>query len=155
MLDRLGLYALALIGGALLTLLISCSSLLAHSTTPIFSSFVAHAGGAIVALIIATSASFLLGRPKAGSVSNEKPPFWMYLGGIAGALTVILPTMAVNGGLSLSGVIALSLVGQTAFGMISDQFGLFGSETRKVSIFDLIVALTVLCGSSLIIFGKG
>lgn len=155
MLDRLGIYALALIGGALLTLLISCSSLLAHSTTPIFSSFVAHAGGAIVALIIATSASFFFGRANAGSISDERPPIWMYLGGIAGALTVILPTMAVNGGISLSGVIALSLVGQTAFGMISDQFGLFGSQMRKVSISDVVIALLVLCGSSLIIFGKG
>ena len=155
MLDRLGLYALALIGGALLTLLISCSSLLAHSTTPIFSSFVAHAGGAIVALLVAISASFLLGRANVGSVSDGSPPFWMYLGGIAGALTVILPTMAVNGGLSLSGVIALSLVGQTAFGMASDQFGLFGSETRRVSTLDILIALLVLCGSSLIIFGRG
>jgi transporter family-2 protein len=154
MIDRLGLYALALTGGALLTLLISCSSLLAHTTTPIFSSFVAHAGGAVVALVIALIASRFLRHPDAGSAVRGKPPLWMYFGGIAGALTVILPAIAVNGGLSLSATVALSLVGQIVFGMTSDHFGLFGSESRKVSVLDGFVAVLVLAGSIMIIFGK-
>jgi transporter family-2 protein len=84
-----------------------------------------------------------------------RPPLWFYAGGIPGAFTVILAAIAVNSSLALSGTIALMLVGQVVFGMVSDHFGLFRTPKRRLSGTDLVVALAVLGGSGLIIFGGG
>jgi transporter family-2 protein len=66
---------------------------------------------------------------------------------------VVLAAIAVNSRLALSGTIALMLVGQVVFGMLSDHFGLFRTPRRRLVLTDLVVAASVLGGSALIIFG--
>lgn len=152
-------WLLALLGGVLLALMINTNSQLARYSTPVFAAWVAHGMGAVVALVlVGLTARAWRKRGATASVgtagtSGAKAPVWFYLGGIPGALTVVLAAIAVNGDLSLSGAIALMLLGQVLFGMLSDRFGLLRMPRRKIGRIDLLVVLCVLAGSALIIYG--
>jgi len=154
MIGRSADWFLAILGGTLLALMINYNSLLAKHTTPTFASWVAHGLGAIAAVLLV----MLFGRafrPKGKDPAAPKAPIWYYLGGIPGAFTVILAAIAVNSSLALSGTIALMLVGQVLFGIVSDRFGLFRTPKRRIVLTDFAVAGAVLAGSALIIFGGG
>ncbi|MBW4597760.1 MAG: DMT family transporter [Brasilonema angustatum HA4187-MV1] len=157
MIDRFKNSLLAFIGGTLLTLMIHYNSLLAKYTTPIFASWVAHGLGGAVALVLVVL-SFQVFRRGSGiemEYHQVKLPLWFYLGGIPGAFTVVLAAITVNGSLSLSGSIALMLVGQIIFGMVSDHFGLLCTPKRRLIGNDLLAIFFVLTGSAMIIFGGG
>jgi transporter family-2 protein len=148
MIGRSADWLLAIAGGVLLALMIEFNSLLARFTSPVYASWVAHGLGAVAALALV-----LVYARKVRQRQGVRPPLWFYLGGIPGAFTVILAAIAVNSRLALSGTIALMLVGQVLFGMVSDHFGLFRTPRRRLAATDLVVAVAVLGGSALIIFG--
>ena len=148
MIGRSADWLLAIVGGVLLSLMIEFNSLLAKFTSPVYASWVAHGLGAIAAVVLVLVYSRALTKRR-----GSRPPLWFYLGGIPGAFTVILAAIAVNSSLALSGTIALMLVGQVVFGMVSDHFGLFRTPRRRLVLTDLVVAAAVLGGSALIIFG--
>lgn len=154
MLGRSKDWLLGITGGVLLALMTNYNSLLAKHTSSAFGSWVAHGVGAVAALVLVllTTKVFRSGGAKAEE-KRGKMPRWCYLGGIPGAFTVMLAAIAVNSSLELSGTIALMLVGQVLFGILSDSFGLFGTPRRRLVLADLLVVLTVLTGSALIIFG--
>ncbi|MGW1075016.1 DMT family transporter [Streptomyces sp. NPDC002537] len=163
MLGRSTDWLLGIAGGVLLALMTNYNSLLAKHTSSVFGSWVAHGVGAVAALVLVvlTTKAFRPGRGKPGGEASEKgaegkrpkAPLWFYLGGIPGAFTVMLAAIAVNSSLELSGTIALMLVGQVLFGIVSDYFGLFGTPRRRLVLADFFVVLSVLTGSALIIFG--
>ena len=140
---------LALFAGAMLSLMIMLNSQLATYSSPILASWVAHGIGAAFAGFILFVCHL---RSKPTRPATKPVPKWAYLGGIPGALTVILAAATVNSPLGLSGSVAFMLVGQTLFGMLSDVFGLMGSNKRKISSQDLAVVCCILSGSMLIIF---
>ncbi|TDR80679.1 DMT family transporter [Paludibacterium purpuratum] len=144
---------LAVAGGALLALMVVCNSQLARYTSSVFSSWVAHGTGAIVALLLAQLSTRTQGKNARSGARSTSSPLWFYLGGIPGAFTVILAALAVNGPLSLSGAIALMMVGQVMFGLVSDYFGWFRTPIRRIRAGDLLVVVCVLSGSAMIIFG--
>lgn len=153
-------WIVAIAAGLLLALMIEYNSALAEDTTPVFASWVAHGLGAATALVIV--ALFARRPPAAGDVTVDrssqagaKTPLWFYLGGIPGALTVILAAMTVNSSLALSGTVAVMLVGQVFFGMVSDHAGMFRTAKRRFVRADFVVVLSILTGSALIIFGGG
>ena len=67
-------------------------------------------------------------------------------------MTVVVASMAVNSPLGLAGTLALSLVGQISFSLVSDQFGWFGLLKRKLTIHDFISISLVVTGSLFIIY---
>ena len=142
------LLALAFLSGTLLTLMLQINSSLAHSTSPMIASWVAHGVGMLSTLML-----ILLFRRNTAQVQpmTRKPPLIYYLGGIVGAFTVILAAMTVNGGMPLSSVVALSLVGQIVFSLFSDQFGFLGSTQRRISLNDIFAVMLVLGGSLMVI----
>ena len=144
---------LAIGGGALLALMIDSNSLLARYTSAVFSSWLAHGVGALVALIVLSLAVGLRGGTGQRRIQPGRSPLWFYLGGIPGAFTVLLAAVAVNGPLSLAGAIALMMVGQVLFGLVSDHFGLLRVPVRRIGPRDLLVVLCVLSGSVMVIFG--
>lgn len=149
-------WIVAIAAGVLLALMIKYNSALADGTTPVFASWVAHGLGAAAALVLVLMHASLLRRRRGHDQPQAaKAPMWFYLGGIPGALTVIFAAITVNSSLALSGTIALMLVGQVFFGMICDQLGLFRSARRRFAATDFLVALSILTGSALIIFGGG
>lgn len=145
---------LALGAGVLLVAMISFNSQLAKASTPLFASWMAHAVGTIVSIIFL--ASLARWYPTKASPSSTKAiPFWAYAGGIAGALTVTVATMAVNSPLGLAGTLAFGLVGQISFSLLADQFGWLGMPKRQLTIHDFISTLLILSGSLLIILFRG
>lgn len=148
-------WLLGVAGGLLLALMINYNSLLAKHTTPVFASWVAHGLGAAAAFVLVVLYSRVV-RPTGPETKQQpvKVPLWFYLGGIPGTFTVILAAITVNSSLSLAGTIALMLVGQVLFGIVSDHFGLFRTPKRRLVAADFLGALAVLTGSALIIFGR-
>lgn len=141
----------ALAAGALLAVMIACNGLLARHSAPVFASWVAHGTGAAAALLLVAGWSRIFGRREAAP--QQKGPAWAYLGGVPGALTVVLAAITTNGPLALSGTIAFMLVGQVFFGMAVDRTGLFGMARRRLTGADLRAAGLVLAGSILLVAG--
>ncbi|WP_394827791.1 DMT family transporter [Pendulispora albinea] len=144
-------WLLALAGGALLAVMIDFNSLMAKHSTPVLASWIAHGIGSVAALALVLLGSQFFRRAKDGAARTKGPP-WAYLGGVPGALTVVLAAIAVNSRLALSGTLALMLVGQVLFGIVCDRFGLFGIAKRKLVLTDFYVVVSILAGSALLIF---
>lgn len=133
--------------GGLLTLMVLFNGALAAFTTPFFSSLAAHGTGTIAAAV----ALFFLGKSVA-KPGLGRAPLWAYLGGISGAVTVMLTSITVNSVLALSGTLALGLAGQVAFGLMADRLGLFGLPKRTPTAQDIGALVLIVGGSLLIIF---
>lgn len=139
-------HALAFLSGGLLAVMLLLNGTLAGHTTASFSSWVAHGTGALLAL------GLLLLRPS-GLIWRGGAPSWAYLGGLSGALTVVVTAVAMNSALALSGTLALGLAGQAAFGLFADRFGFLGLKVRKPGWRAYAALVLVLAGSGLIILG--
>lgn len=136
--------------GGLLTLMVLFNGEMAAATTPFYSSLAAHATGTVAALL-----AMLVLRRKPAPASMNRAPLWAYLGGISGAVTVMLTSITVNSVLALSGTLALGLAGQVVFGLVADRFGLFGLPRRLPSRRDMAALGLIIGGSLLIIFSGG
>ena len=135
--------------GGLLTLMVLFNGELAAFTTPFFSSLAAHGTGTVAAAL----ALVLIGRKVVQGIRGPAP-LWAYLGGISGAVTVMLTSITVNSVLALSGTLALGLAGQVVFGLAADRFGLFGLPRKRPTLRD-IGALALIVGGSLLIIFSG
>ena len=148
--DSRALHILAAFGtGGLLSLMVLFNGTLAAYGSLLFASWVPHATGTIAALVF-----LAILRPK--KASGTAPPPWAYLGGLSGALTVMLTSATVNSALALSGTIAIGLAGQVVFSLIVDLRGMFGMPKRMPARTDWIALALIIAGSLiLILFGRG
>lgn len=142
----------ALLTGGLLTFMVLLNGLMAAHTTPFFASLAAHgtgtvAAGAALGLVLLTGGGRRMVRGRA--------PLWAYLGGLSGAVTVMLTSVTVNSALALTGTLALGLAGQMVFGLICDRFGLFGLARRDPTPRDLAALALIGAGALLVIFAGG
>lgn len=139
--------------GGLLTLMVLFNGDMAAHSSVLFSSLAAHGTGTIAA---ALALLLLVSRAKAGRADTARvlprAPLWAYLGGVAGAITVMLTSTTVNGTLALSGTLALGLAGQVVFGLLADRFGLFGLPQRRATLRDMAALGLIGAGSMLLIF---
>ncbi|WP_343081056.1 DMT family transporter [Ostreiculturibacter nitratireducens] len=145
-------FVAAFASGGLLTLMVLFNGQWAASGTALLASWMAHGTGTIAALVF-------LGILRVGRRVRPAPlpvaPAWAYLGGLSGAVTVMLTSTTVNGILALSGTLALGLVGQAGYSLLADRFGLFGLPRRRIELADWGAILMILGGSFLIIFAGG
>ena len=143
------LYVLAALGaGCLLTLMVHLNAESGRFGGALFSSWLAHGTGTLAAVL------FLMFAPAqraAGILKKSGAPWWAYLGGASGAVTVMLTSVSVNTPLGLAGTLALGLGGQVVFSLAADLFGLFGLPRRAVTGRDLLAVLLIAGGSLLII----
>ncbi|MFB4271547.1 DMT family transporter [Nonomuraea sp. GTA35] len=146
-------WSLAIAGGVLLTLMTQANAVLAGHTDALYASWAAHGLGAVVAAILVLAVARRAPAAAAPGESEGRAPLWYYLGGIPGALVVVLSAIAVNSELALAGTIALMLTGQLLFGTVSDHLGLLHTPRRRVTSMDLAVAGCVLAGGVLIVLG--
>lgn len=146
--------AFALGSGALLATMISLNSQVAQHSSPWVASWVAHGIGGLAALMLIRLISMSSGRPKSQAKTPSKAPRWAYLGGLPGAMTVVLAAICVNSPLGLSATLVLGLTGQILTGMLADQFGWFGLPRRSLGVRDMQVAVSVLAGSGLLVLSK-
>ena len=142
-------FAAAFGAGGLLSLMIWFNGTLAAYGSLFFASWVPHLTGTIAALLF-----LIILRPK--RVQSVRPPLWVYLGGVAGAITVMLTSATLNSGLALSGTIALGLAGQMVFSLFADMRGLFGLPQRTPTKRDFLALALIIAGSFILIFfGSG
>lgn len=139
--------------GGLLTLMVHFNGELGRYGGALFSSWTAHGTGTIAALVFIL---VMRSKWKAEGSAGYAIPWWAYLGGLSGALTVMITSVAVNSPLALSGTLALGLGGQVIFSLAADHWGLFGLPKRRPSLRDLTALGLVMAGSAVIIlFGLG
>jgi len=143
-------YLLAVASGGVLTLMVLFNGQFARAGTALFASWAAHGLG-----LVAAVAALLALPGLRGGGNGQQAPLWAYLGGVSGAVTVMLTSTTVNSVLMLSGTLALGILGQISFGLLSDLFGFFGLQRRRPGGRDLAALALVLAGSALIIFGRG
>jgi transporter family-2 protein len=142
--------ALALASGGLLTLMVLFNGEMGRHTTALFSSWAAHATGSLAAAL-ALALGWALGQRRRPAADRPRAPFWAYLAGLSGAVTVMLTSVTVNSPLALSGTLALGLAGQAGFALLSDLWGWFGLPRRRPTAPDLAAFALVLAGSLLVI----
>lgn len=145
-------WLLALLGGFLLALMLDYNGTMSKYSTPLFSAMVLHGVGTIGALFFIAIFSKALANTKKLDRTDARIPLLTYLGGIPGAIGVLLAAMLVNTSLSLAGTFALMLTGQIIFGIFLDVFGLLGQPKKKLMLKDFFVTLCVFAGSFIIIF---
>lgn len=144
LIDFLGAFAT----GGLLTLMVWFNGTLAGYGTVLFASWVPHFTGTLLAIAV-----LLILRPAKASTTSA--PWWAYLGGISGALTVVVTSTTMQSPLAISGTIALGLAGQMLFSLIADKCGLLGLPQRDPTLRDVIALALILAGSVLLIFYGG
>lgn len=86
-----------------------------------------------------------------------KLPLWLYSGGVIGFLVALFPVMAF-GKISLSAIIALSLLGQIVTSLVIDHYGLFSMKTTRfvkrntIGVFVIAIGIAVMLYGSAFIF---
>ena len=138
----------AFLTGGLLSLMVLFNGTLATYGSLFFASWVPHLTGTVAALVF-----LAVMRPK--RAASARPPLWVYLGGVSGAITVMLTSATLNSPLALSGTIALGLAGQMIFSLIADMRGMFGLPQRMPVSSDYIAVALVIGGSLILIFFGG
>jgi transporter family-2 protein len=141
----------ALAAGALLSLMVHLNGELARQGGALFSSWMAHGTGTAAALLVVPLWWKAIQRSDAPRAAI---PLWAYLGGLAGAVTVIMTSTAVNSSLALSGTVALGLAGQIVFSLAADRWGLFGIAKRRLRLGDAVALALIVAGSALVIWGS-
>lgn len=134
--------------GGILTLMILFNGTLGAYGSLLFSSWVPHLTGTVLALAI------LLARRRPRP-ARRPAPLWAYFGGLAGGITVIVTSATVNSALALSGTIALGLAGQIVFSLICDKWGLFGMPKRLPGWRDFAGIGLIAAGAFVLIFYGG
>ncbi len=142
---RLAHYLGAFAAGGLISLMLLTNGPLAQYGTLLYSSWVPHFTGTVLAIGI-----LLVMRP--ARVTPKRPPLWAYLGGVSGGLTVIATSAAMNSALALSGTIALGLAGQIIFSLFADARGLFGLPQRTPTRRDFAGLGLIGAGALVLIF---
>jgi len=145
LLDFIGAFAT----GGLLTLMVWFNGTLAATGSLLFASWVPHATGAILAIIVV-----LVLRPTK-SQPTAKVPWWAYLGGVSGAITVMVTSATMQTALAISGTIALGLAGQMIFSLLADKWGMMGLPQRDPTRRDMLALSLIMAGSVILIFFGG
>lgn len=139
------IWLVAVLAGGLLACMTFFNGMLARYTSPLESSLAAH-------LIGFVTAGVLFAIPAGKPAKTGKTPFWTYLGGVPGAIAVVVSNVTVNSRIGLSGSLALMLLGQTVFGLTVDSFGLFEMRKRVLGVQDYLEVLMIMSGSAILIF---
>lgn len=147
----------AFASGGILTLAIFVNGEAGRFGGAMFSSWLAHGVGTIVAILFL--AFVWRGQRTAAAEATArigKAPLWAYIGGLLGAATVMLTSTSVNSPLALAGTLALGLAGQVVLSLAADFWGLLGLPKRRLDLRDAGAVILIAAGSLLIIlFGLG
>jgi transporter family-2 protein len=143
----------AFASGGLLALAVYINGEAGRYGGAIFSSWLAHGVGTVVAIVLlAVIWRRQRSEAAAAKVKAGKAPLWAYLGGLFGAVTVMLTSESVNSPLALAGTLALGLAGQVILSLAADFWGLLGLTKRKLDWRDAGAVILIVCGSLMIIF---
>lgn len=129
---------LALLIGALISIMISFNSGLEGYVGSTYSVVLIHAIGLIAILIVAAI-------KKEKMVIKEAIPFYLFLGGIFGVMLTLVNVITI-GSIGVALTTALAVFGQLVFSSLVDHFGLFGLTKYEFNPKKLIGFLIVFIG---------
>ena len=133
---------LALVIGALISVMISFNSGLEGYVGSTYSVVIIHAVGLIAILIVAAI-------KKEKIVIKEAIPFYLFLGGIFGVMLTLVNIITI-GGIGVALTTALAVFGQLVFSSLVDHCGLFGltkyefNPKKLVGFFIVLVGLVIM-----------
>ena len=133
---------LALVIGALISVMISFNSGLEGYVGSTYSVVIIHAVGLIAILIVAAI-------KKEKIVIKEAIPFYLFLGGIFGVMLTLVNIITI-GGIGVALTTALAVFGQLVFSSLVDHFWLFGltkyefNPKKLVGFFIVLVGLVIM-----------
>ena len=133
---------LALLIGALISIMISFNSGLEGYVGSTYSVVLIHAIGLIAILIVAAI-------KKEKMVIKEAIPFYLFLGGIFGVMLTLVNVITI-GSIGVALTTALAVFGQLVFSSLVDNFGLFGltkyefNPKKLVGLFIVFVGLVIM-----------
>lgn len=133
---------LALVIGALISVMISFNSGLEGYVGSTYSVVIIHAVGLIAILIV-------VAIKKEKIVIKEAIPFYLFLGGIFGVMLTLVNIITI-GGIGVALTTALAVFGQLVFSSLVDHFGLFGltkyefNPKKLVGFFIVLVGLVIM-----------
>ena len=129
---------LALVIGALISIMISFNSGLEGYVGSTYSVVIIHAIGLIAILIVAAI-------KKEKIVIKEAIPFYLFLGGIFGVMLTLVNVITI-GSIGVALTTALAVFGQLVFSSLVDHFGLFGLTKYEFNPKKLVGLLIVFVG---------
>ncbi len=129
-------YALSAILGLLSTVMVTMNGKLGGHYGTYSAAVIIHILGMLTILFIV-----LFKRER----FTNRRPFWLYLGGAVGFFTVIFNNMSF-GQISVSAILALSLLGQSIASLVFDQFGLFNMPKHPFNFKKLFGIALVMLG---------
>lgn len=133
---------LALLIGALISIMISFNSGLEGYVGSTYSVVIIHAVGLIAILIVAAI-------KKEKIVIKESIPFYLFLGGIFGVMLTLVNVITI-GSIGVALTTALAVFGQLVFSSLVDYFGLFGltkyefNPKKIVGLFIVFIGLVIM-----------
>jgi len=138
-------YFFSLLTGVVIALMVLCNGDLTNAYGVYPATVLIH----IVGIIFAWICLRILKQP---AFPKKKLPFWMYLGGVIGVITTVFNNLAF-GKISLTAILALSLLAQTLLSVIIDGLGLFEMQKRRISSATLIGFVFCLAGILWMLYG--
>ena len=129
---------LALLIGALISIMISFNSGLEGYVGSTYSVVIIHAVGLIAILIVAAI-------KKEKVVIKEAIPFYLFLGGIFGVMLTLVNVITI-GSIGVALTTALAVFGQLIFSSLVDHFGLFGLTKYEFNPKKLVGLIIVFIG---------
>ncbi len=131
-------YFIALLIGALISIMIAINGGLSDITGVYSSSVIIHLVGLAIMIIMMII--------KKVNPFKSFHPWYLYLGGVLGVLATAGNNYAFAP-LGVSAILALGLLGQSITGLIIDQFGLFGMKMYKLKAPRLVAVLIMVLGA--------
>ena len=130
-------YLLSLLAGVLISVMVAFNGGLTELYGVYLATVIIHLAGLVLITIITL-------------VKREKPfsrrhAWYLYLGGAMGVFTTVANNLAF-GRISISAMLALSLLGESVTGLVVDQFGLMGMPTHPFVKHKLIGLALILGG---------
>ena len=140
-------YSLAALAAVLISVMVAINGVLAGAYGLHISSVLIHAVGLITATVAA-----VVKKEKLFSVRGLSAA--LFTGGAIGYFTTLFNNMAV-GRISVTAILALSLLGQAVTSLVIDQFGLFSMPVRKFRPASLAGLVMVSVGITFLLSGSG
>jgi transporter family-2 protein len=144
--DRGVAVALTAVVGGLIALQAPINSNLGKTVGTFQAAFVSFAIGTVVLAVIAA-----LAKDGFSHVGDARHLTWYYLtGGVLGAIYVTTVLVTVRH-LGAGGVVAATIAGQLAMGVVVDQLGILGVEKDPVTVTKVVGVLVLALGVFLIV----
>lgn len=138
-------YLLSILTGVLIAAMVAVNGELTMDTGTYVATVIIHVVGLVFISIVC-----LVRREK--PLAKRRLPWALYLGGVIGVGTTVFNNLAF-GRISLSAIVALSLLGQSVTSLLIDQFGLFGMPRRAFRATKLSGLLFMLVGVTYMLWG--